>query len=66
MDSDVVFRSHGHSSQTVPRLISKILEDPSEALELCRHNFGHHVVQLVLERGHPRWRQGEMRRVNLK
>lgn len=36
------------------RLISKILEDPSEALELCRHNFGHHVVQLVLERGHPR------------
>ena len=42
------------SSWRLVRLISKILEDPSEALELCRHNFGHHVVQLVLERGHPR------------
>ena len=43
------------------RLISKILEDPSEALELCRHNFGHHVVQLVLERGHPRQLRGAER-----
>eukprot|EP00438_Fugacium_kawagutii_P029241 Skav229576 [mRNA] locus=scaffold568:769569:775299:+ [translate_table: standard] len=44
---------HCTTESSTQRLISRILEDPSEALELCRHNFGHHVVQLVLERGHP-------------
>jgi len=48
---------HCTSEGSTQRLISKILEDPSEALELCRHNFGHHVVQLVLERGHPRHKE---------
>ena len=36
------------------RLIDKLLEDPDEAIDLCRHNFGHHVVQCVLEHGHAR------------
>eukprot|EP00435_Cladocopium_sp_Y103_P016733 s2030_g4.t1 len=48
---------HCTTEGSTQRLISKILEDPSEALELCRHNFGHHVVQLVLERGHPRHKE---------
>lgn len=48
---------HCTTEASTQRLISNILEDPAEALELCRHNFGHHVVQLVLERGHPRHKE---------
>lgn len=37
------------------------MENGTEALELCRHNFGHHVVQLVLERGHFRHKEAVLK-----
>ncbi|CAJ1394327.1 unnamed protein product [Effrenium voratum] len=36
------------------QLIDELLE---ECEDLCRHNFGHHVVQSVLEHGHERHRK---------
>ncbi|CAJ1437900.1 unnamed protein product, partial [Effrenium voratum] len=45
---------HCTTEEMTFRLIDEILADREEALDLCRHNFGHHVVQLVLERGDPR------------
>lgn len=42
---------HCSSQEGTRRLIEEVLEDPSEALDLCRHNFGHHVVQSILEHG---------------
>ncbi|CAE8674113.1 unnamed protein product [Polarella glacialis] len=32
-------------------LVDEMLQVPTEALELCRHSFGHHVVQCILEHG---------------
>ena len=42
---------HCSSQEGTLRLIEEVLQDPSEALDLCRHNFGHHVVQSILEHG---------------
>ncbi|CAE8615319.1 unnamed protein product [Polarella glacialis] len=32
-------------------LVDEMLQVPTEALELCRHSLGHHVVQCILEHG---------------
>merc|ERR1719408_813721 len=38
------------------QLMQEILDIPSEALDLCRHSFGHHVAQCILEHGDERHR----------
>ncbi|CAE7336296.1 APUM5, partial [Symbiodinium natans] len=48
---------HCSSQEGTFKLIDEVLEDPSEALDLCRHNFGHHVVQSVLEHGDARYKE---------
>lgn len=42
---------HCSREESTRKLIQKLLEDPDEAIDLCRHNFGHHVVQSILEHG---------------
>ena len=54
-------RSRKHS-QTRHLNISPVLLNfsgfsPLQPKDLCRHNFGHHVVQSVLEHGHERHRK---------
>jgi len=48
---------HCSSEESTQRLIEKLLEDPEEALDLCKHNFGHHVVQSILEHGDARHKE---------
>ncbi|CAE7236823.1 pum2, partial [Symbiodinium sp. CCMP2456] len=50
---------HCSSQEGTLRLIDEVLEDPAEALDLCRHNFGHHVnvVQSILEHGDVRYKE---------
>ncbi|CAE8615320.1 unnamed protein product [Polarella glacialis] len=38
-------------------LVDEMLQVPTEALELCRHSLGHHVVQCILEHGRARHKE---------
>jgi len=38
-------------------LIQRVLEDPQVVASLCCHNFGHHVVQQIMEKGSPEHRK---------
>lgn len=40
---------HCAKEEGTVQLIDEVLDDAAEALDLCRHSFGHHVVQSVLE-----------------
>ncbi|CAE7765022.1 APUM5 [Symbiodinium pilosum] len=48
---------HCSNADGTRKLVDEVLEDLSEALDLCRHNFGHHVVQSVLEHGDSRYKE---------
>ena len=48
---------HCSSEDSTHKLIETWLEDPEEALDLCKHNFGHHVVQSILEHGDVRHKE---------
>lgn len=48
---------HCSSEESTQKLIDTLLEDREEALDLCKHNFGHHVVQSVLEHGDARHKE---------
>lgn len=42
------------SEESTQRLVDEVLQVPVEALELCRHSYGHHVVKCLLEHGNAR------------
>eukprot|EP00434_Breviolum_minutum_P013678 symbB.v1.2.012057.t1/scaffold824.1/size159532/8 len=46
-----------YQQDSTHKLIETLLEDPEEALDLCKHNFGHHVVQSILEHGDARHKE---------
>jgi len=48
---------HCSKEEGTRQLVDEVLEPADEALDLCRHSFGHHVVQSILEHGDSRHKE---------
>jgi len=48
---------HCSKEEGTRQLVDEVLEPADEALDLCRHSFGHHVVQGILEHGDSRHKE---------